>query len=485
MLDGANVEAVREVAQNWQDVHDELVGTDGKGGVKKKFDDAVAKVLKGWTGDAAEKFHLQSQKISRNFANGAPYAQATARAMGQAAADLQEALVRYHNIDWGPASRALQAEAENVMMESVAKDGGKTCSPPPPVTFETAPLWAEDMGNMSGKIESWNMVQTDLAAGMSTEQVLAKHNDTTGKHGLPKFLRQTLEASIAMEKLGTSYASKAKELQPPSKSRNKDIPERGGGGGRGGGGSGAGRGLDVGRVDPGADGGISGGRGVPDLKESTAMDSPTRSTTPLPSGQVGTGLDSVNGQQGASPPGSGAGGVGLAGSSGGSSAMSGAVPSMAPGGPAAGGRIAGGAASKGMSAGGGAATGGGPGAGSRSGMAPGMGGAAGGAGGANKAAGGTRGSGSAARRSGGAVGAAQKLGGGPTQGGSGLHRSRGGALADGSRRDGRRGAAGGLGAGGAASGSPNQSAVGKRPEYLGEDEETWVPKRNVAPRVIE
>ena len=34
MLDGANVEAVREVAQNWQDVHDELVGTDGKGGVK-------------------------------------------------------------------------------------------------------------------------------------------------------------------------------------------------------------------------------------------------------------------------------------------------------------------------------------------------------------------------------------------------------------------------------------------------------------------
>lgn len=473
MLDDVDAERVREVAQNWQDVHDELVGADGKGGVKKKFDDAVTKVLKGWTGDAAEKFYTQSQKISRNFANGAPYAQATANAMGQAADDLKEALVQYHNIDWDPASRALQAEAEEMMMQTVANGGGATCSPPPPVSFETAPLWAEDMGNMSGKIESWNMVQSDLSAGMSTEQALAKHSGTTGKHGLPKFLRQTLEASIAMEKLGNSYAVKSRELRPPEATESGDIPprEKDGGDGRGGA---TGGGLN--QMKPGPVKDVSGGGvGTP---QTLSMD-PSAGDRRRDGAQVGTGLDGLDSSSsGMTTPGSG--GVGAMNSAGGGG--SGGLAAGAPSGVMAtgsagqtGGRVAGAA---GKASGAGMSTGAASGSsGSRGGMTPGMGGGAGAAGGK---AGNPGGKGSAGRKLGGAVGGARGAS-VDRQGGAGLHRSRGGS--DHASRSGRGPGLAGTPAAPAGSGGARRDA--NRPDYLAEEEETWAPKRNVAPRVIE
>ncbi|WP_030417122.1 hypothetical protein [Streptomyces sp. NRRL S-1448] len=83
-------------------------------------------------------------------------------------------------------------------------------------------------------------------------------------------------------------------------------------------------------------------------------------------------------------------------------------------------------------------------------------------------------SGPQARTRGGLVGKPGGPAGGAKQGGSGLHRSRGGKQA------GMMGAAGAKG-----KGKEKERTTGQRPDYLVEDEETWNPQRNVAPRVIE
>lgn len=65
-----------------------------------------------------------------------------------------------------------------------------------------------------------------------------------------------------------------------------------------------------------------------------------------------------------------------------------------------------------------------------------------------------------------------------------MHRSRGGTQqgATGGRRPaGMGGAHGAHGAKGKDKGGEN----GQRPDYLVEEEETWTPERNVAPKVIE
>ncbi|WP_245698371.1 hypothetical protein [Streptomyces lydicamycinicus] len=112
-----------------------------------------------------------------------------------------------------------------------------------------------------------------------------------------------------------------------------------------------------------------------------------------------------------------------------------------------------------------------PGAGGlRSGM-PGAGGAGGAKGGKAAAAG--RG-GAQARTRGGLVGKPGGPAGGAKQGGAGLHRSRGGNQA-------AMGAAGAKGK----DKKEKERTTGQRPDYLVEDEETWTPERNVAPRVIE
>jgi hypothetical protein len=88
---------------------------------------------------------------------------------------------------------------------------------------------------------------------------------------------------------------------------------------------------------------------------------------------------------------------------------------------------------------------------------------------------------SLARKRGGVVGEAEGGTGKGSQGGSGLHKSRGGKEAGkvgkGSSRMGGRGVN--------TEAEEEESRTGQRPDYLVEDEDTWVSDVNVAPRVIE
>lgn len=495
MLDGASVEKVRDVAENWQDVHDELVGKDGKGGVKKTFDDAVAKVLKGWTGDAADKFYVRAQKISKNLANGAPYAQATANAIGAAAEDLQKAITAMLKIDWSPPTVTNQVYTEEIMKKALQGDGK---IPPPVNDWEYLEYWHDGKGNLTGKIEAYKRAKTDMDAGMSTADVLDKYEDVSGMYGLPFFLRQGLRASAVMEPLAKSYAAKAKEMDLPPPVEKDEIPPRGKGGKEGGGNiGGIGDGLDgsdigsrlgggIGSTDPGsrADLGAARKSDLPSL----AVDKLPDGTEYKPGSQTGTGLESIS-SGGSALNSGGNGGLGSVGTAGVGSGAG--LGTGAPGAVAGiGGPTGAGPAGVGGTAGrGGGRLGTGPsatnsssGAGSRGGMAPGMGGAAGAGGaGAGKTGGSQRGL--SARRAGGIVG---RAGGGSAaaaeQGGTGLHRSRGatGAGGQGARGPGLVGAPGT--AGGARSGGRRNES---RPDYMAEDEETWVPKRNSAPRVIE
>lgn len=175
---------------------------------------------------------------------------------------------------------------------------------------------------------------------------------------------------------------------------------------------------------------------------------------------VATGLDGVQGGTMTPPPTAGgygggalSGGHGVTGGTGGG--PGGAFP---PGVLAMPGRMGGGGARPPAGAGG-----------MRGGM-PGAGGATGGKAGAGAAGRG----GALARTRGGMAGKPGGPAGGAKQGGSGLHRSRGGKQA-------------GMGAAGAKGKDNREKERGgkQRPDYLVEDEETWTPQRNVAPRVIE
>ncbi|GGV00065.1 hypothetical protein GCM10010211_79290 [Streptomyces albospinus] len=475
MLDGADVQHVRDVAGHWQALHDDLVGPgDGGAGIQKRFDDAVKKVLESWHGDTAEKFAKRAQEISQNFTSGAPYASHTAQVMGQTAQDLQTAIDKVKPVD----------------------DGWN---------------WGDDVwGDMpwSDQIDDKDLDKALKQDGVSTQGILDANKDNLSGHQ-----KHRLQAAVAMENLGTAYVVRASSLKPPTPGTGRydeKVPEHQdptngmgtmpmpmpGMGGPGGGGLGGGGGGGLKIPTRGMQStptpktpempkmpnehGINGGMGsmkpkIPDVH--TGLDG-------LQGGGGGgagvkmPGLGGGGGGGGASvhmPSGGGAGGGGLSG-----------VPGMPGGGMT--GRGAGGVKT-GPGGAGGVKTGPGgagakPGTG-RAGM-PGMGGAHGG--GAGKGAGvkGGGAGGAQARQKGGVIGKSGGKASGGAQGGSGLHRSRGGTAA-GSKASGGRRPAGMMGGAHGAHGGKGEGKGqdGSRPDYLVEDEETWTPERNVAPRVIE
>ncbi|KIZ13816.1 hypothetical protein [Streptomyces natalensis] len=495
MLDGASVQQVRDVAQHWQDLHDQLVGPgDGGGGIQKTFDDAVKKVLEHWHGDTADRFRKRAEQISANFKAGAPYASHAAKVMHQTAEDLSTAVSKV----------------------SPVHDGWN---------------WGDDV---------WDQLDSDtvddddlndaLKAGADTKQVLELNKENLTGHQ-----KKRLQAAAAMEDLGTSYVVRASSLKPPPIGNREDkIPEHNGGGdggvgtmpmpfptggmGGGGGGGGAGGGA-----------GSGGGVKIPTrgMKAAPMPKTPESPQTPGISGGMGSmkpkvpGPDVTTGLDGAhsgGPGGTGGPGVKIPGGGGGGGAGV-HMPSGGGGGgtgvnvPAGGGLgmpggkggISGASGPKGGSSGlkggasglkggasglkGGASGPGGAGARTGKPGMPGMGGAHGGAG---KGAGGGRagvstGGGAQARQKGGLVGSTGGKASGGGQGGSGLHRSRGGTAAGtGSGSGGRRPAGMMGGAHGAHGGKgEGKGQDGNRPDYLVEEEETWTPERNVAPRVIE
>ncbi|MYT29002.1 MULTISPECIES: hypothetical protein [unclassified Streptomyces] len=475
MVKASSPSEVHNVARGWSDVHNQLVGGSG-GGVKGAFDAAVNEVLQSWHGDAAEKFKAEAQKISKKIADGASYADYTSKAMTNAATILEQ----------------LKPE-----IESMEKPSGAN----------SAVNWLEDGGSRD---ESG--LKADLAnKNLSTQDALDRNsgNLSAGKE-------QQLRMAVKMEQLGAAYASQAKAMGTwkvqKHVSDHEDYPGPPGGdppppipmpissgstaprqvgrpsiSGMGQGPGGSAGGIKAPKLDMPRTPGISGGVGAPAPG--------TGSLGP----KVNTGLESFN------PPSGGAGGAGGTGIGGGAGGLGGGVHGgggigggagggSLGGGPGigggAGGLIGGSGGSKGAGAGikgGGAGAGGtgaaGRGAG-RAGM-PGMAGAAGAKGGAKGAGGAGRGN-PLARQKGGVVGAGSGgKAGAAGQGGSGLHRSRGGAAA-GAGSGGRRpaGMAGAPGAHGA-KGKDNKGQNGERPDYLVEDEETWTPERNIAPKVIE
>ncbi|WP_329172751.1 hypothetical protein OG754_11795 [Streptomyces decoyicus] len=494
MVEGSNPGEVGNVAEGWKLVRIKLVGgghdwnaQDWNDGIKKKFDDAVTKVLETWHGHSAEQFAAAAQKISNNFAKLAAYPHNTGFVLHQISERLRDVKKAVEDVEEPSELDRIKDRAADGLSSGAGKGAaiGNAIMP-----GGGGALVGGLIGGMAG---GDGRDDTQLNADLANPKMSIFDAVNKNRGSLSIDRERELQAAHYMEQLATTYRAGTTAIgKPPggSGSRGDEVPEHDGGGGVI---------PPIGPYGP-APSGPKGGASVPKMPgmKGGGYTTPPAMEAPRPNGidggigsvpkapvpHVGTGLDGLSGGGGGLGAGGGGGGGvgggvgtgGLGAGSGGAHAGSGGVggggmPGMAGGvGAGAGGR-AGGA---------------GAGAGARGGRAgmPGMGGAAGGgAKGGAKGAGAGRG-GALARQKGGVIGGKGGKAGTGTQGGSGLHRSRGGTQqsATGGRRP--AGMAGGHGAQGA-KGKDKGAENGQRPDYLVEDEETWTPERNVAPKVIE
>ncbi|GGS68248.1 hypothetical protein AB0E75_28965 [Streptomyces griseoviridis] len=442
MVRNADPATVKSVSEAWADLSKDLVGG---GGIKETLETAVQHVLSHWEGASADLFRERAQVISQKITDSAKYADNTSQSLKGAAVVLDK------------------IKDEVLAMEK-------------PSGLSSAMDWAGDLGDRDA-----SGADNALKNGASADDA---RNDNEGS--LSAGREAQLKMAAKMEILGAAYNSRAAEMgswnrKPgdPWRNDSEDFPGDPGGtppaavvlpmettprSPQGTTGSTA-RGGQVGSISPSKSvappAGITGGAHKP--------------ITHHP--QVGTAIDGISGGTTGTPT------VGGPSTVGGGSAGGGV-----PGGSSPAGTMPGGAAAAG------ATRGGVPGRSGASGTAgravAGVGGAAGrGAAGAASGAGSARGgavrAGGLARQSGGVVGGAPRAGAGAgrgTAGGTGLHRSRGAAGGTGAvRRGGMAGVPGGR------TGQPKdeERREGERPDYLVEDEETWMPETNAAPRVIE
>ncbi|MEU9114090.1 hypothetical protein AB0D04_20465 [Streptomyces sp. NPDC048483] len=470
MVSSSSPSTVRGVGEAWEDVGKDLDGNSAGvfdigsqaiesirqsmgagGGIKGTFDRAIAEVREHWDGKAAKMFEARAREISKNIAHAAEWARQAGACLSNAAGSLEAYGPYVMNIE---EPDGMDSFGDRVGDETAAFFGG-------------------------GEARDDGPALASLEAGTPTDQVL----ESTGGQ-LSAGREAQLRGAIAMEMLGASYNSVGKAL--PSKSP--------------GGPGDPGEDREPWKGDPPADKGKlpnmppppppgmrgptpSPPGGMPSGPKGPGYSSPHLPTSPRPTdvphgggstrptpagphmpGPVRTGLEGL-------PDGGGGGGGGGGDFNG--PGLNGGVKT--PPREAGGGGGGGNPGMPGMPGGGSTGTPrGGAGTG-RAGM-PGM-GAGAGAGGAKGGGAGGRG-GAMARQRGGAVGAAKKMPGAGAQGGSGLHRSRGGSQA------GRPGGMAGQGAPGA-NGKNKNSSGGNRPDYLVEEEDTWIKQRNVVPRVIE
>lgn len=502
MLEDASVQTVEDVAQNWLDVHDLLVGTDGTGGILKQFTDAVNKVLETWHGESAMGFASQANVIAQNFSNGAPYAKNVSDVMFSSAKSLQDAYGQVmaiqepsfldSSLDFIGNTATSGAGALGLVSNTILPGSGG-------VTAAIGGMF----GLSTGRDET--QLNADLAnPNISTAQALENNRGEISEEK-----ERSLEAAIPMEQLALTYKSNASRLvSPKSVGVDEKLPDQGSNGDGNGNGN-----ANVGAIaavptavttpssssykgstsstgssskytpitdqSPRSDG-FTGGIGS---SESSRPLTGSNLTSPSTGSSIGTGLDGyTSGSTTSAGTGLGS-GTGTSGSYGGTGSLGGTGSSSlgATGSGTSGTSGIAGASASNLGSGAAGRTGSGMG---RSGM-PG----AAGAGGAGKGAGGAgaTGRGALARQKGGVVGGAGAKGGktgGGSQGGSGLHRSRGGSQAGTTGSKSGRGMAGAPGSHGRGRGE-EEGREGQRPDYLIEDEETWTPERNVAPRVIE
>ncbi|KUN97965.1 hypothetical protein [Streptomyces caeruleatus] len=440
MVRNAKPVEVHNVARGWTEVNNKLVGEGGDGGVRDTFLKAVAAVLEHWEGDSADRFKEQADVIAQKLQDGAKYAQYTSTAMHSAATVLE----------------TIKPEVE--AMEK-------------PSTTSSVLDAVGDFGSRSDE-----GLEDDLGQGASTQKALDNNSGdlSAGKEA-------QLKMAVKMEQLGAAYASQTKAMGTWRKTGKvedtKDYPGDPGGtppipivvmptdsGPR-----------LVGRTPSTGSSSSSANRSVvsPTPNGPNRVDGPgSRSTskTAAPS-TVGTDVDSIT----TSPGGASRGittGTGTGSPGGGGGVGSGGTNGVAGGGTGFPGSSSGAGAGigrRGSANGTGAATGAGRGA---------MGGAAMGAGAGGKGAPSASGRGPLARAKGGVVGEAKSPSRSGSGVGSGLHGSRGGTA------EGR--GSGGLAGGAAGNGREKKKNAKDRPDYLVEDEETWVsPNQNTTPRVIE
>jgi hypothetical protein len=446
MILDADPNRIYEVSQHWKQVHLILSGGDGDGksggvdsvsakdSVAGMMQSAVENVLEHWEGDAAEAFRKKANEIMRSIQNAAAWAN-----------------------HYGESMHAVQNDLRNSMskMRDVEEPSG----------------WDRAWDKLTDDNRSDEQLLADINRGVSTDAARQANADS-----LSAGKEEQLKGVAIMEQLGVNYKAYAKppagidDPEPfPAPNPTVSMP------------------TPI-SMPPASSSAPSRGSTTakPWSAGSTTSIKPTP-TTPRDPGvtggsqlpTTGTKVDSISPGLTGTGPNTGIGGPSV---SGGNFGTSGAQGSgiVTPGGTSglAGGAAAarGGIGAAGGRAGGGAAAG--RGGGGRSGMG-GMGG--GGAGAAGRGGAGAGGRGALAKSRGGVVGAAKGVTGKGTGGGAGLHGSRGG-----SQRGAMAGGAGG--AGGRGRRSEEENTQGDRPDYLVEDEETWISEedrnRNV-PRTIE
>ncbi|MFF7137490.1 hypothetical protein ACFZBZ_34805 [Streptomyces sp. NPDC008196] len=433
MVRDADPGTVKRVATAWESLSKDLVGP---GGIKETLDAAVEHVLAHWEGQSADLFRARAQVIGKKITDSSKYATHTSVALKGAAAVLD---------DIKPQVMAMEKP-------------GKVSSA------------LDYIGNMGDRDDSG--ANNALKSGESSQSAL------DGNAGsLSEGREAQLRMAVKMEALGAAYNSRAAEMGSWKRGAVNDSEDY-----------------------PGDPGGVAPTPVV--VPTETATRSPQRATTGTArSGQTST----ISSSKAVTPPSGVTGGAhkptvsqpqvgtaidGISGGRTGAPSIGGAGTG-AVGGGAAGGGVAGGAgfvggAVGGAAAGAGAARGGMVG---RAGAGAGTGGmagraGAGGVGGAGAAKGAAGRVGGTAR--GGVVGGTPKSGAGAgrgTAGGSGLHSSRGaaGKGASAVRKGGIAGAPGSR----TGRRKEDEQHEGERPDYLVEDEETWTPQTNAAPRVIE
>ncbi|MGW7252231.1 hypothetical protein [Streptomyces decoyicus] len=495
MVEGSNPAEVGNVAEGWKLVRIKLVGggsdwtsQDWNDGIKKKFDDAVTKVLETWHGHSADQFATAAQKISNNFAKLAAYPHNTGYVLHQVSENLAAVKKAVEDVEEPSELERIKDRAADGLSSGAGKGAaiGNAIVP-----GGGGALVGGLIGGMTG---GDGRDDTQLNADLANPKMSIFDAVNKNRGSLSIDRERELEAAHYMEQLATTYRAGVKAIgKPPGGDprRQEEVPER-----------------DPSDSNippigpygptPSAPKSPGGAANIPGMKGG-GYTSPQPMEAPRPHGidggvgsvpkspapHIGTGLDGLSGGGLGTGGGTGAGGIGGgAGGGAGGGVGTGGLGSGAGGGSHSG--MSGGGM-PGMVGGAGGRTGGaGAGAGARGGRAgmPGMGGAAGGGakGAGAKGAGGK--GGAMARQKGGLVGGKGGKTGAAGQGGSGLHRSRGGTQqgASGGRRPaGMAGAHGAHGAKGKDKGGEN----GQRPDYLVEDEETWTPERNVAPKVIE
>ncbi|MFD3422262.1 hypothetical protein [Streptomyces decoyicus] len=422
MIENAHPEGIETSGHHWRASADRLAGEDGRGGIRKSFMDAVDHATAHWEGSAAAAFRKEAIKVLDKIDRTYGHARVVERVLIGSRASGPEAGVAHSLRE---AKKAMSKIKNPGVVDRATDESGDDSQ------------FKRDMANPK------------MDARMALEL-------NRGSLSLTK--ERQVEAVIVMDELAHHYDGQARVLKEgvdpggpggdwpkhPSTSPSPppvNMPDVGGSH------------PNLSSTTPNTPNG-AGGHAVP-----PGFDGPKVSRPELP---VTTGLDSVQGGTLAPPTGGGAINGGMTGGSHGVSGGTGGFP---------GGAIPAGVIGMpgGMGSGGARGAGG---AGMRGGGMPGAGAGAGGRAGAAGVAGR---SGPQARTRGGMAGKPGGPAGGAKQGGAGLHRSRGGNQA---------GMAGAAGAKGKGQGEKERT-TGQRPDYLVEDEETWTPQRNVAPRVIE